>query len=325
MADEVAQAVSLEDKAGSIFFPDQPAEEPKEEAPPAETEELEAEGSPEDTDVAGEEPEGESEEEPGWAELVYDDIPVFVDPKHHDRIRDSLMRTKDYTVKTQELSRQREALEAQQRQIEAANEAQRFAESVREEQQQLAIINSQLSQFDEVNWQELSDSDMLRTKHQFEVLERKGKGLQETIQRKQQEWSEAQQAAQREYLSNAKAYLDKEIGEWNDDKANAVAQYALSQGYTDAQIANPYISPIDIKVLWKAKLYDELKASSGKAQEEARKAPAVPKPGPRVGMPKERAQYLNFRKALKKAKDPKTGDARQVERVLQGRIEDKFG
>lgn len=316
MSDEVAREVSAEDAIAAKYFPDEPEREEAE--PGSETEQPEVEAEAESQEIE-EEATGDA---PEWAELQLDDISVYTSPEHQEKVKEAFLRWSDYTTKTQETARLRESLALGQQQLEAQSAASQFAQSISEEQQAIALLTAQKSQFDQLNWREMTTDEMVRARHELDQINDQIGQYQKQIEAKQGEFTEAQQKQHQEFLKKSVEYLQREIPGWNDEQANEVAQYALTQGYTDAQISSPYISPVDVKILWKAKQYDALKASTGKARQEAQKAPPPLKPGPTTRANKDKADYLNFKKALKAAKGQGNG---KVEKVLSERIAAKFG
>ena len=99
----------------------------------------------------------------------------------------------------------------------------------------------------------------------------------------------AQSNAQAQLQNQAKEcsrVLETEIEGWGNDLYNDIRSYAVKQGLPQEQV-DKYVDPGVIKILNKARMYDELKATAG-----TKKAKAVTSTGP-----KSKKKVLRSKKA----------------------------
>lgn len=199
-------------------------------------------------------------------------------------LKDALMRTADYTRKTQEVAEQRRAVEAREQAL--AHQAKAQEEYVKEYAQVMAI-DGQLNQFAQVNWQELSDTDPVQAQKlwiQYSQLRDAKGGLEASLQQKQQQRTQAeQQRAFDEQQKTAKQIEDSrralasEIKNWSPELAAKLRDFARGDGWSESELNN--ITVAQVKSLNRAYSADQLIKS-----QPAPKPPSVPaKPVPQVG------------------------------------------
>ena len=102
-------------------------------------------------DLGDDEGDGEPPE-PELVEVEYEGKKHKVPPE----LKDALLRTADYTRKTQEVAEQRKAVEAKQ--VEA-NQAFQTSQEVIEARAHIHHVDSQLKQYENVNWAQLEQED----------------------------------------------------------------------------------------------------------------------------------------------------------------------
>lgn len=249
---EPVEAVSQEDSA---------VEEVEAEA--VEAEETEAEQVEEET-TEGEEDQAE-ESEVSLIDVEYEGQQYQVPPE----LKDALMRERDYTKKTTELSEVRQTFESEKRAFQELQNAsaEHFGMAA-----EIAAIDRQLGQFSQVDWNAIYDSDPVEAMK----LDRQYRGLAEARQQAETRLNQAKQQAftvQQQQLAKAREQcrqtVAKEIPGWSPELDMKLSEYAESNGYSkekQARITNPN----DVKILHKAMLYDQL--------QEKRAAKPAPKP-----------------------------------------------
>ena len=72
------------------------------------------------------------------------------------------------------------------------------------------------------------------------------------------ELQQQQQAALREQAQEAVKVLEKDIPDWNNKLYDDIRSYAVAQGLPEDQV-NTYVDPVVIKILNKARLFDQAK------------------------------------------------------------------
>jgi hypothetical protein len=214
------------------------------------------------------------------------------------------------------LSQRAEALAIERKEIEAL---QAEAEKTRRE------YAERLSQFQpklpDPPDETLIDSDPITYMKQQRAYEAAVKQQQESraeLERLSREHQEQQQKAHQEYLAKQQELLPKYIPEMADETKAAeikksVAEYALKTGYVPEQLQG--VSALDVMVLNKARLYDEMMAKGKTVPEKLKDVPPVVKPGQR----RSKTEAVTQKHQEQMAKLKKTGrleDAAAVFRDL---------
>ena len=233
-----------------------------EEVSDSEAETLEAE--------ATEETDGEPAA-PEFVSIEYDGQEFEVPPV----LKDAFMRQSDYTQKTQSVAEQRKSLEAQ---AAALTQQQELQQQTFEDVAQVKAIDQQIEQYNALNWPELYQQDVGQAAtldHQKRELENQ---RQQTINRLNQNQAKALESQRVEHArmrEEGQKVLSKEIDNWTPELAQTIAAYGVSQGLNEQAVAS-IIDPVHVKLIDKARRYDELvakqKAAKPKAQAEPPKA-----------------------------------------------------
>ena len=143
----------------------------------------------------------------------------------------------------------------------------------------------------------MTAEQMMRTKHDLDLVKDQKAALVEALSEKQKEFQEAQEQAQEELLKKGAEILKKSIPGWNEDAQKEMREYALSDGFTDQEIAS-VTDPRHVKVLWKAAQYDKLKSGAEQAKEVVKQAPVIKARSRKQRMPEKKGRELNLRKKL---------------------------
>ena len=240
------------------------------EAEEAEAEEVEAD----EVDDAEEGDDEEADEvEAELFELTLDDGTKVEVPQS---AKDAFMKNADYTQKTQSLSEQRKALEADRQRFQQAIKMQtQFTEA----DSNVRVIDTQLAQFEGIDWNTWGQQDPASAQQaqiQLGALrEQRGQAVQE-LQKLQ---AEAQQTESREIARQTEENRQRvatAVADWSSDTEQAIFDYGLKSGLSENQLASTNYDPAVLSILNKARLFDELQQRQTAKPKKA-KAEPVPK------------------------------------------------
>ncbi len=252
---------------------------------------VEEQGEAEVEVEASDEPEG-----PEYVEIEIDGEVLEVDAKY----KDYFLRQEDYTTKTQEIAEQRKTVEVQRGEMELRASQFEFAESIRPDvlkAQQLEASAQQYHQYLRDNIDTLSSVDIEKLRLAIEDSNRERDALVQSVQQKQSEFQQASEQSKEELRNKGTEILRQKIPGWGETQQKQVRDYALSSGFTEAEIST-VLDPRQVETLWKAAQYDALKAGAAPAVKKVQQAPTI-KTKARKSMPKETQDKLNLRKKLK--------------------------
>ena len=242
-----------------------------------EVEAEEAEAEEVDADEVDDAEEGDDEEadevEAELFELTLDDGTKVEVPQS---AKDAFMKNADYTQKTQSLSEQRKALEADRQRFQQAIKMQtQFTEA----DSNVRVIDTQLAQFEGIDWNTWGQQDPASAQQaqiQLGALrEQRGQAVQE-LQKLQ---AEAQQTESREIARQTEENRQKvapAVADWSSDTERAIFDYGLKSGLSENQLASTNYDPAVLSILNKARLFDELQQRQTAKPKKA-KAEPVPK------------------------------------------------
>lgn len=223
------------------------------------------------------------------------------------------LRQADYTRKTMEAAADKKA--AAEEATKAREERQKYAHGL---QQTQALIQAQLQEQSQIDWQKLLDTDPVEYLKQQHLANARQAKLQQIGQEQQQlhAKNQSEQAQQmRAFLQTQQEELLAKLPEWKDEskaktERSAIKDYLLTQGLEEAQIDN--ISDHRVVILSrKAMLYDAMMA---KAKAAAKKVEALPQ---RVERPSGgESNALDGRTAAMK-QFSRTGSLRDAARVFE--------
>lgn len=277
--------------------------EEEEEQPIEEPEEAEAESE----EVAPEEPEAE------FIDLVVNGEQV---KKTKAEVFELAQKGIDYTKKTQQLAEQRRQAQAE---INAKSEEFRLREAVIETVAEAKSIETQLKQYQGIDWNALVDSDPI----QAMKLDRQYRELQNEYSQKvaqigatQQQVTERQQVFTQELLAREKQSLLEALPEWRDTaKATAerteIKASLQKAGFTEAEISG-LSDHRSVVIARKAMLYDQLMSKKPEVQKRVTEAPKPVKPGATQQRNPKGDAYQKTRDQLKK-----TGRAEYAQSAIE--------
>jgi hypothetical protein len=226
----------------------------------------------------------------------------------------------DYTQKTQKVAEERKQLEDYAQTIKV--QEQRLQEDVQIQQAlikdiaQLTAIDNQLAQFQEVNWNELSDNDPVEAQKLFfrfnQLQTQRGQMANELAGKHQQiQQSQAQQF--QKLAQEGKEALKRDIPGWDDVMAREVLDTGKGYGFTDQELSM-IVDPRVVKALYDANQWRKLQANPTAKQKVSQAKPIV-KPGAKDTRQQANSQIRNEREQLRKSGDGAIA-AKLIERML---------
>lgn len=218
-------------------------------------------------------------------------------------IKEALMRQADYTQKTQDLSARSKTVELVQAEVEQAKKQYEFAQQAMPEvlkAQQIDANISELNRYLRENIESLPHSETMKIQLAIDDARKELGEIQGSLTQKQQEFQQAQEQAREELLKQGTEILRSKFSNWGADAQKQVRDYALTTGFTEAEIAG-VVDPRQVEVLYKASLYDDLVKNKPSAVKKVQNAPRIASKT-RNPMPKSTQDKLNLRKKLKSDK-----------------------
>lgn len=298
---------SIQTDVKELDVPEQPVEEPQEEA------EVPTDETSEDTDAEpteeSEEPEAEEEEQ-----SEEDEVPAILKLKvNGEEVEKPLeevvalaQQGLDYTQKTQQVAEQRKELEAYAESIKAQEQA--FQEQMQlnnvliEDVAKITALDQQLNQYANVNWQQLSDSDFVEAQKLFftyNQLQQERSQLVSQFEAKKQEVVSKQTQLMAEKIAKGKEILAKEIPNWSPETNQALLSTGKDYGFTDAEL-NAIVDPRHVKVLHDAMQWRKLQQKDSIVKKKVSSAKPVVKPGAKDTKAEANSNVRQLRESLRK-------------------------
>jgi len=305
-------------------------EEPQE-VEEEETVEVEAEAE-EPTDVeevedsADEEPELEDDvDEEDSEEQPIQNVKIKVNGEEIEKPLDEIVALAqqglDYTQKTQQVAEQRKELEAIQEQIQAQQiELQQGAQLSGELVEDVAKITSldqQLAQYQNVDWQKLSDSDVVEAQKlffQYNQLQQERSNAVSQFEAKRQNALAQQQQIVADKVQKGRDQLAKEIPNWSPETTQEIVSVGKEYGFTDNEL-NAIIDPRHVRVLHDAMQWRKLKSKNSVTKKKVASAKPVVKPGSKDPKVKSTAASKKMREQLRR-----TGKAEVASKLIENLI-----
>ena len=254
-------------------------------------EEVEVEAEAEQSEEAEQEDEPEADEADEKEESEQDDpqiIKLKVNGEELDKPLEEVIALAqqgvDYTKKTQEVAEQRKALEEYAQTLKVQEE--NFQQQVQLQQglisdvAELTAVDKQLAQFNDVNWQELSDTDFVEAQKLFftyNQLQQKRSELATNLDAKAQQVAESRAKQMQERVEKGKEVLAKEIPNWSRETSQEIISTGKEYGFTDDELGM-IIDPRHVKVLHDAMQWRKLQKNSVVKNKVSQAKPVV-KPG----------------------------------------------
>lgn len=237
-------------------------------------------------------------------------------------LKDALMSKSDYTAKTTEAARLRDALTHQQQEVALFQEQRAFEQSVADDLDNLKMLDAYIKhQKDNTNWSEMGTDEIVRSKLELDQLIDQRNELANTLQGKRNEFNQKLEEERKKLKESANEALAKSIPNWGDEVQSEIKSFMLERGYTEEQVQS--MSPLDYRIAWEASQYRKLQQGKAAAVKQAATAPPVVKPGSSKPMPSDVRDKLKFKKELDKANKSNVPEAQKA-RIIQNRLEQKL-
>lgn len=279
-------------------------------AEPEEPEEAEAEAEESDSQ--------EEPAEPAKLKLIHNGEEVEVDIAEAKNLAQMGY---DYTKKTQEVAEQRKQVEAKAQAIKAQEqnlqEQARLQAAFIKEIGRVEALSEQLSQYDALDWQALSDTDPVQVQKlwiQRQQLEAKRTQAVNEIQQKQAQLQQQSALQQQARLAEAQAELLKAFPKWNADMAKELRAAGREYGFSEQELSN-VTDPRTVRLLADASAYRKLQATKGNVEKKVQEKPQVVKPGTKDTKATARVVDADLRAKLRKTGDQHIA-AKLIERML---------
>jgi hypothetical protein len=265
--------VSLDDLAGMLDESEQENQ--------AETtdEDLTPDIPTEDAEEQQAEPDESGDDE--LVETEYEGKKYKVPPE----LKDALLRTQDYTRKTQEVADMRRTVEQQAQLFQQQQQV--FASNF-DKAAELKEIQNRLSQFDQIDWQTLSDQDPVQAQKLFiarQTLERQAGVKYQELAESQSHYEQLVQQQRQQKLQEGQRELLQRLPDFNPEKAQKIRSAAKTYGVTDSELES-LIDPRYVHILHDAMKWQELQKVKPQALKKVAEAPRTIKPQAQAPKPK---------------------------------------
>ena len=293
-----------------------------------ETEEEIVEETEDPTDEASEDEELETEddvEEDSDDEQPVQNVKLKVNGEEIEKPLDEVVALAqqglDYTKKTQEVAEQRKELEALQAQFNETTkqyqEQQQLNNLLIEDVAKLTALDQQLAQYQNVDWQQLSDSDFVEAQKlffQYNQLQKERTEAVSQFEAKQQDALNRQQQMIASQVAKGKEILAKEIPNWSPETTQAIISVGKEYGFTDNEL-NGIIDPRHVRVLHDAMQWRKLKSKNSVTKKKVASAKPVVRPGSKDPKVKSTANSKKIRDQLRR-----TGSSELASKLIENMI-----
>lgn len=171
-------------------------------------------------------------------------------------LKSAVMMHADYTRKTMEVADQRRAVEAD-REAFAKQTAQQNANVI--EYAKLVSIDSQVKQYEQVNWNQLSQTDPAEAQRlwfQFSQLKDARQNMIAHVQGLNQKSDLEAQQTKAKRFEEIKTWANSEIKDWSPAIDTKLGEFAKAEGWSNSEIQSITLS--QFKLLYRAYKADEL-------------------------------------------------------------------
>lgn len=216
----------------------------------------------------------QSEGEEDELEEDLDGVKVRGKKEAIERLKAERLMQADYTRKTQEAAEIRKAAEAER---ESVQKARQFEQENLDIVADLRAAQREMQHLQQVNLQQLSDQDPVQAQklmvrmQQLQAFQAQAQGV--LTQRHQASLQAQQQEAARQ-LEEGRRVLQRDIPGWGPEMAAKLSQFALANGYTEAEVA-AIRSPAMVRSLYREYQVAEAKKQATKRQVQVQAAPVT--------------------------------------------------
>lgn len=303
---EAISQESLEQSLESTFaLPDKPAATPVDPLPDDPEALVEAAEAPVEGDEAPPE-EGEAQKAaPPEIEIEIEVDGVREIVRGADAIKELAQKGKYFSKATEENARVRDALiaQAQMQQQHAL-----FQQSVMGDITELRAFDTQLQQYDQIDWAAAFDSDpfnALKLKEQRDQLREKRNAKLNELNAKQHQYQQGQAQAARQLMDAETAALVAKLPEWRNSEKAAAEKQAIARelletyGFNQAEVG-ALMDHRMVMVARDAAAYRALQKGKAEHVKQVRAAPPVVKPGAAPKAEQGKAEFNKQRQELRK-------------------------
>ena len=228
----------------------------------------------------------------------------------------------DYTKKTQEVAEKRKELESLENQIRMQEQNLQQQSMLNSELIQdvakITALDQQLSEYQDVNWEELPDSDFVTAQKKFftfNQLQQQRSNLVSQFESKRQEALNKQQQMVAEKVAKGREVLAKEIPNWSQETTQEIISIGRDDyGFTDAEL-NAIIDPRHVRVLHDAMQWRKLKSKNSVVKKKVSRAKPVVKPGSKDPKKVVNSNAKKMREQLRKS-----GSAEMASKLIEDMI-----
>lgn len=262
-------------------------------------------------DTNDEEPETEDDVEEDSEEQTLETVKLKVNGEEIEKPLDEVVALAqqglDYTKKTQEVAEQRKQLETFEQQLKM--QEQQFAEQAQlnnlliEDVAKITALDQQLSQYANVDWQKLTDSDFVEAqKHYmaYNQLQQNRNNAVSQFEAKRQSALAKHQESLAERIRKGKEILAKEIPNWSPETTQAVVTTGKEYGFTDDEL-NAIVDPRHVKVLHDAMQWRKSQNKKPLVKKKVASAKPVVKPGAKDPNVAANSNVKKMREQLRKS------------------------
>jgi hypothetical protein len=284
-----------------------PDDEPSDEV--AEDSDEPKEDGDESTDDAEEVSDDQPEAKTDDSEEIDLDGEKFTVPK---KVKEAVLRNKDYTQKTQELSSKSKIVSDREQYVEAREQ---FIAAAFKEAAELQSIETQLAQFDALDWSNLIQTDpqhAMRLNFAKQELQSKLETKRRTVGEIVEKTAKAQEMHKAKQAELGRAELARRLGNISDQDRTSMLALAQELGFDERDL----MSPAAINSLALAAKYQTLQKSKPSIEKRVASAKPMQAPSARTN------QVTNDATKIKSLQERyrKSGKASDVEAFFEQRI-----
>jgi hypothetical protein len=192
-----------------------------------------------------------------------EDLKLKLPKSQAEKLRLAAMRQADYTRKTQELAEARKAFEAERQSLSTADEQELTARA------NIALIDRQLAQFAQVNWNQWNETDPFEAQKafmQYQQLKDARTNAHSFLERAQTERQAGQQQETAKRVAEGAAELTRDIPGWSPDLSAKLQDFgAKTFGLTKDDFDN-VTDPRAVKLLHAAYQWHQHQEKESKAK-----------------------------------------------------------
>lgn len=305
-----AESATVTERLASMFGGDAPLEEQatpeSDDSPPEEAQ---------DADESPVEEQEETSDEP-FAEVVDDEGQPYKVPA---KLKESFLRQKDYTQKTQALSALTKSAEDR---IQFAEAREQIFGTVLQDVVALRESQTRLQQLSGLDWAALYNADpgqALNLRHQLDSLKAEVDQKQQAIAQKAAQYESTRKQHTATQWKLAVDGVKAKVGAVTPAEDAAMLRTVQDLGFSQEELGSRFADPRFLEAVYLASKYKALQSGKAGAMGKVTNAPPVLKPGAINQMSAEVKQNLAFRKAVKAAPN-----SRSKAKVIEQRLATMF-